>query len=496
MLDTFKGGYRFNRSSAETYLRDARFVENSLKKPNKIKYHRRTFKIDSKSKNSNAPVYKSNVLVSCSSDSNKRVLFRFYREKGYKNSYDLLIKSELSHFNSFSEFIDFIEGINISKKWKKIIRKIIISEIHIKLDLNMDIRVFIGCMSFPYAHEPKIFESCANGLKTFYITRNFYTYEKSQAVRLEIRVKRPKQILKKLSANTIGGLLKNGPEIKSPFGKVDFYWPLLNMSSLSGKERDSYLFFIRSMLNRKYKILKTKNGSVRVYENSFVNSMRNSNAEFNNYFSKEVKSKMTKINIGLCHSFYEQRDKFFYREIKMENNQVRRRPNNRGEKKTKVEVLPPESEAFKENSFNEFCAVYDSTDFSREELEVIYLRGYQNMNFADLAKTLRRSKSVVREMAKKLEDEIANVRLERNLEVRRQCGALKEDVEDAKSMLVGKAVEVLKKKLKSERTEMNDMSVERLIKLISDNSTDTEFEFVYRNKKNVTAKTGLLSPKK
>ena len=93
------------------------------------------------------------------------------------------------------------------------------------------------------------------------------------------------------------------------------------------------------------------------------------------------------------------------------------------------------------------------------------------MHFDEIAKTLQVSKKKVLEQAKELEKEIMNVRIEKVLDFRKRSGATKFDVLDTRSVLVGAALKELKKRLSKEVNDLENIPTEKLIKIISDESS-------------------------
>lgn len=135
-----------------------------------------------------------------------------------------------------------------------------------------------------------------------------------------------------------------------------------------------------------------------------------------------------------------------------------------------VVVFQPNIEPRVELTFKQFISgyeeEYDNEDYSDEELKVIYLRGYLNLNFEEIAKDLKISKTSARIVGKEMEKEISNVRLERRIEIRKKNHATQLHIEEAKALATGKAIQALLKRLKT-NNELEKLPVEKLIKLIS-----------------------------
>jgi hypothetical protein len=151
------------------------------------------------------------------------------------------------------------------------------------------------------------------------------------------------------------------------------------------------------------------------------------------------------------------------------NKRIRNRKEDAQELKVndKLSILPDELVHIHEKTFAEFKIGYEQyNEYTEDERRMIYLKGYLNYSFADIGKTMAISKEKARLLGKALENEVKNVRIERGVEIRRQCGATKEDFEKTLSIFAGEAQKVLLEKAFS-NNELSNMSVDKLVSLIT-----------------------------
>lgn len=444
---------------------------------NKTKYKIKSFKFDNKPKN-NAPIYTRNLRVSDTDNPKRYVLFSACRMGGYKNSYDFKFHSELSHFKNNLDFDDFIKGIGEwDHGWTRLINQSQTSNVHVKLDVDLEFDFFRRCLSYAHCNDPKVMVNPETGEQTLYLTRNFYIYKKDQSVRIERRFKRAKDIYNHLKVKTYEDLIYSSALLKSPFKKLYFFNPDKVTKKFIGRCKEIYIEFLELIDSDRTDFFSTKKGLVFIKKNTFVNAKAIVNLKYKGNLSKEIQPYMEKIKFSLCPYVDNQKEIFFKKENLMSDEQKKLRSmlKKREESASSViEVLPPEPNLINEKSFREFSSGYDDNIFKPQELTLIYLRGYLNMSYVDAAKTLKVSKSSVRQMGKDLEKEIANVRLERGIEIRQNLGATKQHIETAKSLLVGKAIKALEDKLSNDSQSLNDLPIDKLIKIISEFSEGLE----------------------
>lgn len=261
-----------------------------------------------KRRNDYVPVYIFNYKIQDRHFSNRYVFIQFFRIGGTFKNYDLKIKSEVSHFLNFKEFFDFLLSLSSCINWGQFLEDSEIAEIHLKIDLNEEFETFKNYLIYPYARNPHILESYG---RTFYISKNFYLYEKNFGVRLERRFKGNMYISKTLNIGTLGGLLKKGMELIFPFEKLEFLDLYNSKKKLSQKENEC-LSLVREGLNcKKFITKKTKSGFIKLFKNSLVNVKTEINKCHKHIFSRSIQPKLERFTINLKETYIQQKEEFF-----------------------------------------------------------------------------------------------------------------------------------------------------------------------------------------
>lgn len=305
-MDTIKLGLKYKRRDAESFYIQNMNILRNFKVLQKISsLYDVEIRTDRRFIKSSFVKYIHKVSINIKNTKKEIVIF-FWRKNGFLSNYDMIIQSHLSHFINIQEFYSML--LEVFVLYPKMFIECLFSrilELHLKIDTNININKVISSLDYPNGKNPFVLLNEENQRKTFYISRNFYVYEKYEHVRFERRYK-GQQVRSSLK---LDHLFQLSEEYNSaiPFGKVRFLDINSINSQLTREENTAYLELIslvNSIESESYK------ANVSISFNSFLNAKKQINSIRNKVVTNRLIPKMKIIEFDLQKQF-EENAKFF-----------------------------------------------------------------------------------------------------------------------------------------------------------------------------------------
>ena len=255
----------------------------------------------------------------------KEIYLNFQPLPEMVNAFDYKFTFHFSRFKSLQDFLNFyLDIFPNSQGWKLLLFNSEFTEVHLKRDFyRWKLDFFKNHLMYRYARKSHIYADVENGevkARTLYFNQNYYAYEKPNKIRLEYRVKKRKEVFKKIGLRNFSDLWEKFPDLdlstlwfikhtqfKDSFGRIigNKPWTIRHLNEFNFE------------LTKEIENEKQKSASGVRYYNVFNHCKTKRNTLMRNRFQKELVIFFPNIEVNLVAHFEAER-KLFFKNLKEE----------------------------------------------------------------------------------------------------------------------------------------------------------------------------------